>query len=183
MNDHLTLESLQALADGALAGPEETSARAHIRTCPRCSRLLKRLEVFDRSMRDLPLERAPESLTRSVMHRIGIAPRTSFLLRMVSLLPYLFGLLVVLGVLLAVYASTGVVSGPISSQVGSFVAETSAPLRGILGEGSDAFRGLGHSLIRLFTAGGVMAAIVPVLVAVIVVAFVDRTWGKRLLGR
>ena len=183
MNDHISLEDLQALADGALGGTEEASARAHVRTCPRCSQILKRFEAFDRSMRGLPLERAPESLTRSVMRGIGIAPGTSLFVRAVGVLPYLFGLLVVLAVMLTVYVSTGVVSRPVSSRVGSLVAETSAPVRKAVGEGVDTFMELGRGLAQLLEARGIMAAAVPVLVVLVLVAFVDRFWGKRLLGR
>jgi anti-sigma factor RsiW len=111
MNDpgsnHLSSDALLACLDGTLPDTDSRAVRAHLSTCHRCARALESLREFDASARSIPAEKADERMHRSIMLRLGISPKESLFVRAVAGLPYAFALLIVGGILLAVFAWTG----------------------------------------------------------------------------
>jgi hypothetical protein len=58
----------------------------------------------------VPLEHVRTDFTRNVLAALSISPQTSVFFRIVEHLPYVFGLMIVVGVMLAAFVGTGVIT-------------------------------------------------------------------------
>lgn len=109
-NAHLTNEQLQLLVDSALSPDETAIAKEHLQSCRQCNAGFVSLSNVHSVLRVLPLEKPSSNFTHSVLMRLNIAPKTSILFRIVENLAYVFGLMIVLGIMLTVFLVTGVIS-------------------------------------------------------------------------
>ncbi len=131
--EHLTNEQLQSVIDGMLPRDEATSVTAHLGICQRCRNASAALQRLDATLKNLPATDLGADFTRNVLTRLDIVQKSSVLFRVVENLSYVFGMMLVLGVMLAVFVLTGVID---SSQVsntqtwlnnaGSAVGETTS---------------------------------------------------------
>lgn len=70
--NHPTHEELMDHADGLLESGRAAAAEAHLRDCAECASRLRAIRTVERAIRSLPLEPAPQDLSRAVLKRIGI---------------------------------------------------------------------------------------------------------------
>ncbi len=97
--NHLSQEELQDHAGGDL--PDERAAAAadlHLRTCAECARRIDHFRALERALRSMPLERASEDLSRTVLKRLGIREGQSWLFTLFMNFAPLLALLAVLAV-------------------------------------------------------------------------------------
>lgn len=113
-SEHLTNEQLQSFVDGMLPPNEAASVTVHLRICSRCRNAAAALQRLDTTLRNLPIANLGGDFTRNVLTRLDIVPKSPMLFQVVENLAYVFGMMIVLGVMLAVFVLTGVVD---SSQV------------------------------------------------------------------
>ncbi|MEO8168363.1 MAG: zf-HC2 domain-containing protein, partial [bacterium] len=113
-NEHLTGEQLHLFVDGMLPANEAVAAAAHLRSCSRCRHALEGLQHLATALRNLPASNLGSEFTRNVLRRLDIIPKSPVLFRVVENFAYVFGMMLVLGVMLAVFVLTGAVD---SSQV------------------------------------------------------------------
>jgi hypothetical protein len=109
-SQHITNEYLQLLLDGVLIPYERVGAEHHLQSCKQCRQAYQRLAWLDTSLKILPVEKTNADFASVVLAKLNIAPRTSFLFRIVENLAYAFGLVVVLGLMLTAFLVTGVVN-------------------------------------------------------------------------
>ena len=170
---HLSNAAMLAYLDGTLPDAEAAGARTHLASCGRCSRALASLRKVDALARSVPSEKAGTDLVRSIMLRVGISPRQSLFVRAVGALPYLFAMLVVGGILLAVFAWTGTVSTADLSVASGSAAEAYAALGSAFDQANRSFAGFIARLLPAVSASGLRLGIGLVLV-VMGVAVLDR---------
>ncbi|HEX9005854.1 MAG TPA: hypothetical protein VF889_01075 [Bacteroidota bacterium] len=120
---HLTDDLLEELADALLA-PSGTAdealqeAERHLADCPHCAARLKALRGIGAALRALPLERAPEGFTRSLLRELEErGPARA--LTLAGWFSGILALLVVGSVLLAVFVSAGVITLPAAGDGGA----------------------------------------------------------------
>lgn len=180
-NDHVTNEMLQMLLDGTLSPEHAAAVEAHLSSCASCANAYDDLRQLHRVMKRLPVEHAGGEFTRDILVRLNIIPRTSLLFRIVENLAYVFGLMIVLGVMLAVFTFTGVVG---SDQI----EPTQTVLRGA---GDAVAQAVGNAVGGLtawlqaylpfvFGSGSLKIAVMGTLIAGML-ALVDRFLKKRIL--
>ena len=179
---HLSNAAMLAYLDGTLPDAEAAGARMHLASCGRCSRALASLRNFDALARSVPAEKAGADLVRSIMLRVGISPRQSLFVRAVGALPYLFAMLVVGGILLAVFAWTGTVSTAGLSVASGSATEAYAALGSALDQANRSFAGFISRLLPAVSASGLRLGIGLVLV-VMGVAVLDRLLMSRTAQR
>lgn len=183
MNVHITADRLQAFLDRSLVGTEAEMVQRHIDECPRCAARYRSYERFDRSLRKLPVERVNDGFTREVMGKLHLAPPSPFGFRILENLAYVFGLLIVLGVMTAVFLWTGVIdTAPLTQTEGaadSFMADAGVRF-------TAAFESLTRWLTEFFpfafskSALGISGFL---LIALFLLLIVDRLVGRRYVQR
>jgi anti-sigma factor RsiW len=109
-NQHVDNERLQLLLDGRLGTNERVTIDLHLQNCSSCRQAFHNLSALDASLKVLPVERASVEITRAVMTKISISPGEPFLYRVVEHLAYVFGMILVLGIMLAAFLVTGVLN-------------------------------------------------------------------------
>ena len=179
---HLSNAAMLAYLDGTLPDAEAAGARMHLASCGRCGRALASLRKFDALARSVPAEKAGTDLVRSIMLRVGISPRQSLFVRAVGVLPYVFAMLVVGGILLAVFAWTGTVSTAGLSGASGSAADAYAAVGSSVDQASRWFGGFVSRLLPAVSASGLRLGIGLVLV-VMGVAVLDRLLISRTAQR
>lgn len=120
-SEHLTNEQLQSFVDGMLPANEAASATVHLRICSRCRNASAALRRLDMTLRNLPIANLGGDFTRNVLTRLDIVPKSPVLFRVVENLAYVFGMMIVLGVMLAVFVLTGVIDSTQVSNTQTFL--------------------------------------------------------------
>lgn len=179
---HLSSARLLACLDGTLEEVEATAARSHLSACERCSRALESLREFESIARSIPAERASPDLVRNVMVRIGIAPRASFFVRAVSALPYALAMLIVGGVLLAVFTWSGAISPSAWSSVPGTAADAYAAFGSAVNGVTASLAGMFTKFVPQMSMSGLRLGIGLVMVLVAVAAL-DRLLFWRTAQR
>jgi anti-sigma factor RsiW len=105
---HVTTDQLNLLIDGRLPESEAYLMSNHLASCDMCRSLHARLRDVDRALRGLPLETTSAEFTGRVMGLILTRRRSPVLFRILENVAYVFGLLIVLGVMTAAFLLTGV---------------------------------------------------------------------------
>jgi hypothetical protein len=179
MNDHLTPDVLQMLADGELAEEQAAAARAHVNVCPSCALDAEKIQRFDRAMRMLPLQRSRRSFTRDVLAQLHVVPGTPLAFRILEHAGSIFGVVLVLSILLAVYVSTTSRGHGGEGVTGAVFQKMNLALDQGLAE----FSGwLAHAAPQVFSQGAIGISLM-LLLMVPAIALVDRLWGrKRMIG-
>ena len=180
---HYTLEQFNIFLDGRMAEGDRQGMQEHLAVCTRCRSALDNLTRIDAALRGLPVAQVRPDFTRSVMDRILATQRPSFVFRMLEKLPYVFGLLVVLGVMVASFVLTGVFDGSQLDQGGSVAT-------GLAGKAGEVLTGVTGMftvwLVRYlpFAFGKDSMGVAVFAVAVIVMlAAVDRAVAKKVMQR
>jgi hypothetical protein len=178
-NSHSSLEQLYALVDRQLDPGEHAIVAGHLQVCVRCRSLYESLVRFDSDCKRLPLERVSPGFTRSVMASLGIVPKSPLIFRLLEHAAYLFGMVIVLAFMTAIFVLTGVIrtediaasSGPggkVLDTMGTGLSKYSEVLSGWL---TGFFpHGFDHGTLSISAA---------VIIVVLALALVD----KRITGR
>ena len=183
MNDHLTPDLLQFLADGELPEDQATAARAHLTACPSCASAARRIQRFDRALHRLPLQRSRPRFTQDVLGQLHIVPRAPLAFRILEHAGSAFGVMLVLSTLLVVYVSAtspGVGSEGVQQEVAGRVMQS---VKSALDQGLTRFSGwLTHAAPQVFGHGAISVSLM-LLLMVPAIALIDRLWGrKRMIG-
>ncbi|MBI5471419.1 MAG: zf-HC2 domain-containing protein [Ignavibacteriae bacterium] len=109
-SEHVRDELLQMYVDSRLDATESAAVRQHLLTCRVCSSAHFSLTQLDRGLRSLPTERLASDFSSRVMTKLSIAPRSPFLFKAIENMAYVFGLMIVLGIMLTAFVLTGAVS-------------------------------------------------------------------------
>jgi anti-sigma factor RsiW len=178
-NSHSSLEQLYALVDRELDPGEHAIVAGHLAVCARCRSRYESLVRFDSACKRIPLERASPGFTRSVMASLGIVPKSPLMFRLLEHAAYLFGMVIVLAFMTAIFVLTGVIRTEdvaASSDLGGKALDT-------MGTGLSKASGvLSGWLTEFFPFGGSHGALsisAAVVVVVLALALVD----KRITGR
>lgn len=181
-DSHLPSAAMLAYLDGTLPDAEAADVRAHLASCARCNRALASLREFDALARSVPAEKAGTDLVRSIMLRVGVSPHQSLFVRAVGALPYVFAMLVVGGILLAVFAWTGTVPASSLSGASGSAAEAYAAAGSAVDQATRAFAGFLSRLLPAVSASGLRLGIGLALV-LMGIAVVDRLLMSRTAQR
>jgi len=178
---HSTSEELYALIDRQLDATDHARVTEHLLECARCRSLYESLVAFDAAYKRMPLERVSDSFTEKVTRALGLSPSSGLLSHILQNGAYVLALLIVLGVMTAVFALTGVIP---SSQPGP----AGKPGPEILTQLGDALSGaaleLVHWLGEYFPFGrGALSVSVAVACVLGALALIDRGLGKRIVHR
>lgn len=109
MTGHVTNDLLQMFVDNALEEGGRVAVERHLSECERCRETFDELRSLDRAFREVPVERLDASFTRHVLSALNIVPKTPLWFRAIEHVAYVFGLMIVLGVMLTAFLITGVV--------------------------------------------------------------------------
>jgi anti-sigma factor RsiW len=183
MNDHLSPEMLQLLADGELPEDQAVAARVHMTVCPSCASAAQKIQRFDRALRRLPFNRTQPRFTQDVLTQLRILPRAPLAFRILEHAGSAFGVVLVLSVLLVVYVSAtspGRGGELVPEGVAGTVLQT---VKSALDQGLAGFTGwLAHALPQVFGHGAIGISLM-LLLMVPAIALIDRLWGrKRVIG-
>jgi hypothetical protein len=88
----------------------------HLRSCRECSARLGSVRAIDRSLRSLPLEKAPAGLSRDVLAKLGVPDAPSWIY---TLLKNIAPLVALTAVLIVVYLALGKSPGADAASGGS----------------------------------------------------------------
>jgi anti-sigma factor RsiW len=179
---HLSNASLLAYLDSTLSDAEAAAVRTHLASCGRCTRALESLKDFDTLARSVPSEKAGDNLVRSIMLRVGISPRQSLFVRAVGVLPYVVAMLVVGGVLLAVFIWTGALLPSAWSSMPGSAADAYAAVGSALNQANRSFGALVSRMFPAMSASGLRLGIGLGLV-LMVIAVLDRLMTWRTVQR
>ncbi len=180
---HYTSEQCNALLDGRLHGPEEQSLRNHIETCKDCRLAFESLARIDAAVRRLPALKVRPDFTRSVMEKVLTVPKSSLAFRFLEKLSYVFGLLIVLGIMIAAFVVTGAfektalghtktVATGMAEKVGESIAVSISGLTAWLVQYLPFAFGKGSMGVAFFAVAVVM-----------MLAAVDKLVGKRVVQK
>jgi len=183
MNDHLTPEMLQQLADGELPEEQTVAAHVHLSACPSCASTARKMQRFDRALRRLPLHRTRSRFTQDVLAQLQIVPRAPLAFRILEHAGSVFGVVLVLSILLLVYVSAtspGRGSEGVQEGTSGRVLQT---MDSALDQGMAVFSGwLMHAAPQVFGHGAIGISLM-LLLLVPAIALVDWLWGrKRVMG-
>lgn len=186
MNDslagHVSTETLLSYLDATLTEPEASGVRKHLSNCARCSRALDSLRQFDALARSTPRETAGAELVRAVMLRVGIVPRQSLFVRAVEVVPYVVALLVVSGMLLAVFVWTGAITPSPWSGMPASASEAYATAESAIDGITGAVGGFLSRMVPAVSASGLRLWIGLGLILT-AIAVLDRIFSWRIVHR
>jgi hypothetical protein len=178
-SSHSSPEQLYALVDRKLDPAEHELVTVHLQACAQCRSLYESLLRFDSASRRIPLEKVSPGFTRSVMASLGIVPKSPLMFRLLEHAAYLFGMVIVLAFMTAIFVLTGVIKTEdvaASSDLGGRALDT-------MGTGLSKASGvLSGWLTEFFPFGtnhGALSISAAVVVVVLALALVDR----RITGR
>lgn len=126
MTEHVANDLLQMFVDNALEEGERGAVERHLSACVRCREIFNELRLLDQTFREAPVERLDTSFTRNVLSALNIVPKTPFWFRAIEHLAYVFGLMIVLGVMLTAFLITGVVKTEDVTEAQSFLNNASS---------------------------------------------------------
>ena len=179
---HLSNAALLSYLDSTLSGAEAAAVRTHLSSCGQCTRALASLKDIDALARSVPSEKASSDLVRSILVRVGVSPRQSLFVRAVAVLPYVFAMLFVGGILLAIFAWTGALSTPALSGANGTAADASIAVASAMTQATRSFAGLVSRLLPAVSVSGLRLGIGLGLV-LMGIAVVDRLLMWRTVQR
>lgn len=176
--EHLGDGLLEELADDLIADDARADAERHLAVCPRCAARLWAVRRMDAALRALPLERAPQGFTRSLLRQLE-EKGPARALTLAGWFSGILGLLVVCSVLLAVFVSTGAISpGETAGQqgvLGQYWAQGWDALSILLGPA-------GKWMNQHLPASSTMTMMVLTLAVLGGLGLLDRVLGRRFRG-
>lgn len=180
---HYTFEQLNLLLDGKLPEAERAAMQQHFLSCTTCRHAFEDLAGIDGALKGLPQIQTSPDFTRKVMDLVLDGPRASLAFRVLEKMSYVFGMLIVLGIMIAAFVVTGVFDA-------SQVDQTKVLASGMVEQvGQGISSGIGKFTILLvqylpfaFGKGSIGVAFFAVAV-VAMLAAIDRVVGRRVLQR
>ena len=179
---HYTLNQFNELVDGRMGGDEAKLMRHHMSICNECHAAFTSLARIDTSLRNLPLERTSPGFTRSVMERALAAPKSPAVFRLLEKLPYAFGLVIVLGIMIASFVATGVFDTTQVDQTRSLATGIVDRVGGGLVSTVNLFTAILVQYLPFAFGKGSMSIAFFVVLIVAMLAGVDRVVGRRVLN-
>ena len=180
---HCTSEQLNLLLDAGLAPAEEKDIRDHLSICSQCSRAFESLSRVDSALRDLPLITTGVGFTRSVMDRILAGPKSSFAFRVLERMSYVFGLMIVLGIMIAAFVLSGAFDQAEIEQTQGVASEVMGKAADTVANSIGVFTAwLVRYLPFAFGKGSMGVAFFAVAI-VMMLAAVDRFVGRKILQK
>lgn len=180
---HLATDRLQAYVDSSVPEPERRDIEKHLGVCETCMGMVKSMRYLDNSLRTLPFERVRSGFTMEVMDRLGVVRSSPWIFRVLEKSVYVFGLLIVLGIMLAVFIVTGVVdqgemqqSQTAATELLSRVAEGGSSAISVTSNWLSSF------MPFIFGKGSLPTAIFAVAVLALL-AVADRVLARKIFGR
>ncbi len=189
---HLTDELLEELADdlrapsgpapsglapSGIAGEARREAERHLADCPHCAARLASLRRIGSALRALPLERAPEGFTRSILRTLEErGPARA--LTLAGWFSGILAMLVVGSVLLAVFVSAGVITLPAAGEGGvveQYWSQGWDTLSVLLGPA-------GKWLSQRLPGSSTVTGLVSTLAVLAGLGLLDRVLGRRIRG-
>ncbi len=180
-NRHCTPDELNALVDGRMESSPAAELRQHIAGCTACRRALDILEGLDASLRALPLEKAPESIEAALQKELAVRP--SLLFRILSNAGYDYGVMVVVGIMLWVFLSTGVLETSKIQQQGAAAGAMANAVGETAARGFDAFSAVLTQYIPFAFSPGSKAIVMMIAVALLFLVAMDRLVGRKMRHR
>ena len=181
---HCSSEQIHAYVDGRLAPDEKRVIGAHLEECAECRRAWQAVAQIDASLRTIPLKPVSTDFTQRVMEKLPLAPSSPFLFRLFENIAYLFGLLLVLGVMATALILSGVLD---TEQISRTEGVVSKVWSNVDDGASTLVSGLTNALQRffpfVFQAGNANMTVFGVLVILFLAAvdwFVRRKPAHRL---
>lgn len=181
--NHLSSEQIQVYVDGGMSDLERSSVESHLASCSACRISLISMRRIDAALRSLEIERTRPEFTSAVMNKLGVVPKSPLIFRAVEKFAYFFGLLIVLGIMLAAFLVTGIVEMRQIQQTESVASGVYSQLTGNV---MSAFNAVSQWLVEYlpFVFGKGSLNIVLFVVAVLfALAVADRLIGNKMLGR
>jgi predicted anti-sigma-YlaC factor YlaD len=180
---HFTSEQFNLLLDGRLSGGEEKTIRDHLSGCNDCRRAFENLERIDSALKDLPVVETGPDFARLLMDRILAPAKSPLMFRLLEKMSYVFGLLIVLGIMIAAFVLSGVLE---TTQID----ETKSIATGIADKAGESLA----SSIGTFTTWlvqyvpfafgkGSMSVAFFAVTIVMMLAVVDRLVGRRAVQK
>jgi predicted anti-sigma-YlaC factor YlaD len=179
-NPHFTSEQFNLLLDGRLTGVEEKSIRDHFSVCTDCRLAFENLARIDIVLKSLPVVETRPDFTRSLMDRILAVPKSPFLFRLLEKMSYVFGLLIVLGIMIAAFILSGVFEPPQIEQTKSVATGMVDKAGESLATSVGAFTSWLVKFIPFAFGKGSMSMAFFAISIVIMLAAVDRLIGRRM---
>ncbi len=181
MNDrHLTMEELNLLIDDAASAGDKSIIRLHLGGCSKCRALHQSLERIDSAVRRISLERVSREFTHNVLASLNIVPKTPFLFRVVENLPYVFALMIVVGLMLSVFVATGVIGPEQRQETQTTVTQISNAVAGGLSALVGNFNDVMRTYFPFLYGGEAVKLMLMAGVAVAALAMFDRLLRKRI---
>ncbi len=117
--NHPANDTLQLYVDGELDATRVADVRRHLDECPRCEADVRTLVLMSASLKATPLEKTGAGFTRNVLGAMQLAPKAPLIFRLLEKAGYFVGLVIVLGIMSAVFTMTGVIQpGHVQQGVG-----------------------------------------------------------------
>ncbi len=180
-SEHLTNEQLQLFVDGMLPPEEAASVAGHLRICFRCRNASAALQKLDATLKSLPSGNLGSDFTRNVLMRLDIAPKSSRLFGVVENLAYVFGMMIVLGVMLAVFVLTGVVGSSQVSNTQTWLNNASDVFAGRTSHFVASFASALQSYLPFIFGNGNLKIAAMGTIAVGMLMVVDRFLKRKIL--
>jgi anti-sigma factor RsiW len=177
---HLTDEQLQMYVDEVLTEEESYAIAKHLQACSQCSSEHASLTRLHRTLKSFPVERVGSDFTQTLLEKLGIAPKTTFLYRVAENFAYAFGLVIVLGMMLTAFVVTGVVTtGQLSAILDPVIQTTEIVVKQIRSSLALLVVATRSYLPFLFADAGMKMAVTATL-AVGMLALLDKFLKKRI---
>lgn len=180
-SEHLTNEQFQMLIDDEVPVGDVRELRAHLRSCNRCTSTYNGWMGFDRMFSAMADESVNSDFTRNVLVKLNILPKESALFRVVENLGYVFGLMIVLGVMLSVFIITGVVRKDQLLQTKSVIGETVSQLTSQMDSGFGTLAAALQKYLPFVFGNESLKIVVMGAVIVGMLALVDRVMRGRVV--
>jgi predicted anti-sigma-YlaC factor YlaD len=180
---HCTTEQFNVLLDGRVIGAEEKDIRDHISVCTECRLAFENLERIDTALCGLPVMETRPDFTRSLMERMLAAPKSPFLFRLLEKISYIFGLFIVLGIMIGAFILSGVFEAPQIERTKSVATGMVDKAGEGLASSIGAFTSMLVQYIPFAFGKGSMGVAFFAVAIVIMLAFVDRLLGRKIVQR
>ena len=181
--NHPPDELLQSHVDRTLDVEETATIAAHLDECQRCARRVRELALLDRVARGLPLQRADDGLTRSVMRRISLDPASGRLFRLLLYAPPVLGLCMVVSIMVGAFFMTGVLEPDDASPVTQSIVDAARVFGTWADKGGNYVSEKLGGLVSFSFGERTLFLVAATCLIFLLVTVFDRMVGRKLLHR
>jgi predicted anti-sigma-YlaC factor YlaD len=180
---HYTSEQFNLLLDGRISGSKEKEMRNHLGDCNDCTAAFENLARIDAMLRDVSVVETDPEFTRKVMDRILVASKSSFAFRLFEKMSYAFGLLIVLGIMIAAFVMTGVFNQSQFDQTKSIASELAGKVGGGVSGSIAEFTSLLVQYLPFAFGKGSMGVAFFAVAVIAMLAVVDKLVGRKVMQK